>query len=120
MAVRLYLGEDVRPLIATLLRERGFDCVAAYEAGNRTATDEVQLAYATRERRVILTYNVKDYVNLAKAYAAAGKSHAGILVSTHLNIRELLRRTLLFLHAQGDSDTTNRFFWLHDYNAPAS
>ena len=47
-ALRLLLDEDVRPLLADLLRERGFDVIAAVAAGLSEADDREVLQRAAR------------------------------------------------------------------------
>ena len=96
MAINLYLDEDVDPLLARVLRERGYDCMSTQEAQNRGITDAEQLAFAAERGRAILTFNIKDFVLLAQRPAGA---HAGIIVSDHLPFRELLRRVLAMLTA---------------------
>jgi hypothetical protein len=45
--VKFYLDEDIKPLLAEMLRARGFDCLAAREAGALSRSDSEQLAFAT-------------------------------------------------------------------------
>ncbi len=47
MAIRLYLDEDVDPLLAQALRDRGVDCVSTQVANNQGLSDPDQLAFAT-------------------------------------------------------------------------
>ena len=49
--MKVYLDEDLSPLIATLVRKRDIDARTAYEVGNVQLDDRAQLAYATREGR---------------------------------------------------------------------
>jgi len=97
MAIRLYLDEDVDPLLAQVLRDRGVDCLSTHEANNRGLSDPDQMAFATAQGRAILTFNVKDFVPLAQKYSASGQHHTGIIVSDHLPFRDLLRRILSLL-----------------------
>lgn len=53
MAVKLYLDEDVDPLLARALRDRGFDGISTRDTKNIGAADEAQLAFAARQRRAI-------------------------------------------------------------------
>ena len=115
MAIALYLDEDVDPLLAQVLCDRGFDCVSARDAHALGRSDHEQLAFATSHGRVILTFNVKDFVRLATESAASGRHHAGIVVSDHLPFRELLRRVLVLLQRHAYTDLTNRLLWLQDY-----
>jgi predicted nuclease of predicted toxin-antitoxin system len=44
--IRIYLDEDVRPLLATILRERGYDAVSAVELGRLSIPDADHFEYA--------------------------------------------------------------------------
>ena len=63
MAIKLYLDEDVDPLLASVLRERGIDCLSTREASNLGRSNAEQLAFATDHSRTILTLNVRDLSN---------------------------------------------------------
>ena len=49
-AVKLYLDEDVRPLLAEILEGRGYDVASASSSRRRGLTDEEQLQVAIKER----------------------------------------------------------------------
>lgn len=117
MTIKLYLDEDVDPLLAGVLLERGIDCLSTREANNQGRSDYEQLAFAADQGRVILTFNVKDFLRLSHEYVISGKHHSGIIVSNHLPFRELLRRTLTFLN-QVKEDRTDELFWLQNYKDP--
>jgi Domain of unknown function (DUF5615) len=42
--------------------------------------DDSVLALATHERRILLTHNVADFPSILREWAAAGRSHAGVLL----------------------------------------
>ena len=86
--VRLYLDRHIMTRLAVDLRGRGYDIVTTEEAGKDTASDEEQLAFATGEKRAILTFNIRDFAPLHEAGQAAGRPHAGIIVSRQLGSRE--------------------------------
>jgi hypothetical protein len=115
MAIALYLDEDVDPLLAQVLRDRGFDCISAREARNLGQSDREQLAFASSQGRAILTFNVRDFVRLAAESVVSGHHHSGVVVSDHLPFRELLRRVLVLLQRHAHTDLTNRLLWLQDY-----
>jgi predicted nuclease of predicted toxin-antitoxin system len=115
MAITLYLDEDVDPLLAQVLRERGVDCLSTKEAGNLGCSDVQQLAFSVSQGRALLTFNVKDFIRLAQESARAGRHHAGIIVSDHLPFRELLRRVLVLLQRQATTDLRNTLLWLQDF-----
>jgi len=87
------------------------------EADNRGLSDSDQLAFATSQRRALLTFNVKDFVSLAQRYSIIGKHHSGIIVSDHLSFRDLLRRILVLLN-QTQDDITDQLLWLQDFKKP--
>ncbi|MGA2705532.1 MAG: DUF5615 family PIN-like protein [Isosphaeraceae bacterium] len=109
--VRLYFDRHIMARLAIDLRSRGYDVLTTEEAGLDTASDEEQLAFATGERRAILTFNIRDFAPLHTRWLAAGQSHAGIVVSRQLGSREyglLLRRMLgLLNHLTAEELTSN-------------
>src|SRR5947208_13192684 len=95
--VRLYLDRHIMARLAVDLRGRGYDVLTTEEAGKDTASDEDQLAFATTEGRAILTFNIRDFAPLHEQWQAAGRPHAGIIVSQQLGSRQyglLLHRLL--------------------------
>lgn len=44
--------------------------------------DAQVLALASDEKRIVLTYNVGDFVRIAREWAEAGRSHAGLILVT--------------------------------------
>lgn len=113
--ISLFLDEDVRVLLGRVLRERGFDVYHVIERDRNGKSDSEQFIYATKQKRAILTHNIRDYVKLAKTCQQQDKHHYGIIVSHHLPFRELLKRTLKFLSSHSKNDLKDRFIWLHDY-----
>src|SRR5262249_13128229 len=108
---RLYLDRHIMARLADDLRGRGFDVLTTEAAGLDTATDEEQLAFATGEGRAILTFNIPDFAPLHTHWLAAGRSHAGIIVSRQLGSRQyglLLQRMLRLLdHFTADELASN-------------
>jgi hypothetical protein len=88
----LLLDENMPTALAVELRRNGWDAVHANEIGLKRADDPDVLKRAVAERRVVVTYNTKDFILLDKEYRNAGLSHAGILVSPERPIGEMLRR----------------------------
>lgn len=80
--MRLFLDAHVcGRRIAAALRERGHDVRAADEERELDGWEDQQLLeLAATERRIIVTFNVKDFARLATQWAAAGTAHAGILL----------------------------------------
>ena len=78
--MKVYLDEDLSPTIAALLRRHGIDATTAQEVGNVQWDDRVQLAYAARAGRAIVTANVIDFIELAHEAVATNTEHAGIVL----------------------------------------
>ncbi len=111
----LLLDEDVRVLLAEILRQRGYDAVHVLEVGRGGKSDPEQLAYAVSQGRAMLTHNIRDHLRLARTYQARGKEHHGIIVSDQVPLRELLRRTLRCLSRYTAEEILNRVIWLQDF-----
>ena len=81
----------------------------------RSATDEEQLQWAVGQGRAVVTHNVRDFVALAKRYAASGQAHCGIIVSDQVPLRELVGRVLRLLNRYSVEDLRNQLIWLQDF-----
>lgn len=75
--MRFHLDEHVPHAIAEGLRRRGIDVTTTVDAGLRGAVDDVHLAYAVEQRRVIVT-NDPDFLVLAQQ----DLPHMGIAIAT--------------------------------------
>lgn len=113
--VSLYLDEDVRVLLAEILRGRGYDVIHTLEVNRTGKSDEEQLAYAIRRKMAILTHNTGDFAALARCYEKQGKSHFGIIVSPQIPFPELLRRMLKLLSVNPQTFFYNQIVWLSRY-----
>ncbi len=81
-------------------------------------SDEAHLVYAATHSMVLLTFNQRDYVLMARRWAAEGRSHAGILLSdqfTRRQLGELLRRVLRFLNTAPVGEMTNTVRYLSEF-----
>ena len=109
--VRLYFDRHILARLAVDLRGRGYDVLRTEEAGQDTASDAEQLAFATAASRSLLTFNIRDFAPLHEQWQAAGQPHAGIIVSQQLGSREygvLLQRMLrLVNHFTADEMLSN-------------
>jgi hypothetical protein len=75
------------------------------------ANDTEQLLGATAQGRVIFTFNVRDFMELAKRYP----HHAGILLSTQKPMSELLiALDLMFKETTGE-EWFGQVRWLNDW-----
>lgn len=97
----IYIDEDITDRLAAVLRQRGFEAIAAHETGLVSVADEMHLTYAAEHNMILLTSNRDDFIRLAYDWMAAGRHHAGIIISPQFSDRqfgELLRLTLRLLN----------------------
>jgi predicted nuclease of predicted toxin-antitoxin system len=104
----------VRPLLAEVLRQRGYDAHHVLELNRTGKTDPEQLEYAVAQQRGFLTHNIKDFVRLHQEYHHGGREHFGILLSEQITFRQLLRRSLRFLSIRTAEEIRNKVLWLTD------
>lgn len=91
----LYFDEDVSIIVARILRGHGFDVISATENNLRSKSDEEQLRFAVKNERVLVTHNIKDFIQLHKDYLSKGLYHYGmILAIRRRNNYEFAKRLL--------------------------
>jgi hypothetical protein len=79
--VKALLDEQLSPEIARLLRERGLDVEAVAERADlREEADDGVMEVAARERRAVVTNDIKDFRPLAAERLADGRGHAGLIL----------------------------------------
>lgn len=110
--IKIYLDEDVRPLLAKVLRERGYDIVSCVEKKSFGLTDEEQLNTAIKYKRAILTHNIKDFIKLHKKYK---DSHFGIILINQIPFSMLLKYLSKFLISTRKKDAKGKLIWLSNY-----
>lgn len=120
MTVKLYLDEDITAAshLAATLRQRGFDVISTVEAGNRTTDDRSQFAYAIAEQRVLLTFNIRDFVPIAEEFYASGQEFPGLIVSPHLQGHRfdyLLKLVLNLLNQVDEASMRNTIRFLQGF-----
>ena len=87
----LYANENFPIPVVEQLRKFGHDVLTTHEAGKSRLElpDEEVLNFAIERRRVVVTFNRRDFVRLHKKNPA----HAGIVVcSQHPNVTSLAER----------------------------
>lgn len=109
---KLFLDEDVHVALGTILRKRGFDVEHAQESNRKGRSDSEQLEYAVRQKRCLMTFNVKDFVLLHNECVQQGQQHWGIIVSKQLPPGESLRRILNVLQKYSPKSMKNRLLFL--------
>ncbi len=109
---KLYTDEDVDPLLANVLREKGFDVLSCHQCGMWGQSDEAQLEFSTKNQRALLTHNIRDFCLLARGWTEKNKRHSGIVLSKQTHFSELLRATIRFLGTTNERLLQNQVVWL--------
>jgi predicted nuclease of predicted toxin-antitoxin system len=88
--VRLLLDAHVSgPRVGALLRDRGHDVRALdQEPELEGLADDDVLTLATREERVLVTHNIRDFPEIARDWMEAQRSHAGVILVYGIDHRE--------------------------------
>jgi hypothetical protein len=96
------------------LRSRGIEVTTVLEEGKAGDSDQVQLEYASQIRRVLYSFNVRDFCRLHKQYLSEGRSHAGIVVvyRQRYSIGEQLRLLLKLADMKSAEDMNNTLLFL--------
>jgi hypothetical protein len=97
---------------------RGYSAQSTSEAGNLGLPDEAQLIFAAERGMVLFTYNVQDFIPLARAWFLDRREHAGIVLSDQMSRRrfgELRRRVLRFLNTLTAEEMYNRIIFLQQF-----
>lgn len=118
--MRLLLDHHYSTKIATQLRKRGHDVVAAVERGWHGEDDETLLTLCGQERRALLTNNVRDLTAVARRWATDGRSHSGLIFTSDASLprgRRTIGRYVRALNAllvanPGDGAFADRIHWL--------
>jgi len=80
--LRLLLDANLSPRrVAAQLRETGHDVLALAEnAAHEGLSDPQVLELAASEERVLITRNSRDFAPIAREWAEAQRSHAGLIL----------------------------------------
>ncbi len=99
--ISFYMDQHVPAAVSQGLRRHGVNVATAQEAGRCGLTDQEQLAFATAEERVLVTFDT-DYLALHQG----GAKHAGVAWCQEQkhSIGELIQ-TLLLIHGVLDRDS---------------
>jgi hypothetical protein len=119
--VKLLLDEHLAPDLAESLRSRGHDVVAVAERGDLRSRKDIEvLVAAARERRVVVTEDVGDFMRLAARRLPDLHWHAGVVLvaprsfPTSSDALGRLMRALdaLLVDHPGDGDLIGEVIWL--------
>ena len=76
------------------------------------ADDQSVFAAGTREGRSVLTYDVADFLAIARRTSERGDHHAGLLVTRLRSFRALLAGTLRVLYTRTADDLRDAIVWV--------
>ena len=119
-SIFVYTDEDVSDRLAVLLRDHGYEAESALSAGTSGFSDEQQLLFAAHRGWTILTFNIRDFVILARRWRDAGREHAGIVVSRQFSLRqtgELLRQVCFLVDSVPAGEMWNTVRNLQSYRS---
>ena len=67
-------------MLEAALRSAGWDVLNVIAAGWSQESDDRILQHAADTRRVLVTANRQDFLNLDRAWRSAGRQHCGIII----------------------------------------
>ena len=117
LRLKLLLDEHIWPGLIEVLEPLGYDLQHVVQAGLRSAADEALLTFAARENRVVLTNNYSDFAWLVAKWYAAGRAHAGVILTQQLPRSELIRQVRQLLESASAEDVRNTCRWLYEFRS---
>ena len=107
--IRFYMDQHYPAPVTAGLRRRGIDVLTAQEVNLCGASDPDQLAFATGNDRVLLSFD-SDFLNLHQS----GMTHSGIAwcPATKYSIGELIRMLVLLQNVVTAREMVNRVEYL--------
>ncbi len=119
-AVKVLLDVHHSRFAAQRLRQANHDVIAAADdVVLATMNDEDLLQAATRDGRVVVTENVRDFDRIVRAWSATGEHHGGVVFTSprrfHRGSRaypDNLVNALLALIDQAPDSTSDWVHWL--------
>lgn len=113
--IRFYLDEDIDIRLANALLNKGYDAITTRDVERLKASDLEQLAFATLNKRAIVTSNVSDYARLHYQCLTKKENHYGIIVTAQIPIGETLRRLTNLASKLSAEDMINRLEYLSNW-----
>jgi hypothetical protein len=79
--IRFYIDEDsVEKSLIVAFRKAGLDVVTVTDVNRQSYCNEDQIIWATDQKRVIYSYNRRDFCQLHSEFLAVERNHAGIVL----------------------------------------
>ena len=112
---RLHLDMDAsRRDVYTALLDKGYDVTRTpHQDIQADASNEYQLLWATSHQRILLTFNIKDFVNLAKKHPF----HVGIILANQrsISISQLIAALSRILTETDAESWVGQVRWIQDW-----
>lgn len=115
--LKLLLDEHIWPGLTDVFEPQGYDLKHVVRVGLQSASDEAVLSFAARDGRVVLTNNYRDFVLLVANWYAAGRAHAGVILTQQLTRSELIRQVQQLFESVSAEDMHNTCRWLHEFTS---
>ena len=109
---RIFLDEDIDPLVGDMLRSHGFEVTTTQGEGRKGCTDQDQMLFAAENRFLLLTHNRQDFEIIAREYFENGRSHYGIVVAVQRPPRELAKRLLMIVNKFTADELRDQLFYI--------
>ena len=113
--IRFFMDEDVYGAVAPALRRAGIDALSTADALRSGGSDQSQLDWASKESRVLLSFNVGHFADLHAVRMAEGRRHAGIIVSNQRPVGDVIRRLLHLASVLDAESMCDRLEFLSDW-----
>ncbi|MGL5835923.1 MAG: DUF5615 family PIN-like protein [Waterburya sp.] len=114
----LYLDEDtIKGALVKALRNADLDVITVIDARMLGRSDEEQLIWSTKQKRVIYSFNIGDFCKLHRDYMIQGKTHTGIILAPQqqYGIGQQLTGLLKLVAANSAEDMMNQLIFLNSY-----
>lgn len=116
--ILLYLDEDtIKSALVRALQNADLDVMTVVKADMRGATDEGQLIWSTKNKRIIYSFNIGDFCRLHRDYMAQQKTHMGIVLAPQrrYSIGQQVRGLLKLVATRSAEEMINQLVFLNSY-----
>ncbi|MBW4460689.1 MAG: DUF5615 family PIN-like protein [Nodosilinea sp. WJT8-NPBG4] len=113
---RFYSNENLPIDLVEALRQLNHDVLTSYEAGraNQNIPDQEVLAFATADRRCVVTLNRQDFIALHRS----GTAHSGIIICKEDRDYQGQAQTLHSYVETSGQDLSDRLIRIQKQNQP--
>jgi predicted nuclease of predicted toxin-antitoxin system len=116
--ILLYIDEDsMDEDFVQALKSRSVDVLTVADAGMLHKSDEEQLDWASKNGRVIFSFNAKDFYKLHTIRLEQNLSHGGIILAPQqrYGIGDLMRGVLRLINSMSAEEMRGRLEFLSDW-----